>query len=189
MQYYPLPNQSGAVNYRVLAPLPRDEDAVLAKIDHVFNSYNRFTGRYLYQVTENINSVPVIADFGTRTPTRTQNVALTDTHVFSPTTLLDLRVSWNRLVLRELAPRNGSDFDVRREFGMSIPSTAVPGAFENAIPSFAITGFAGIGDSVVAPLNQPDENYQIASGVSKLAGRHALKAGVDFRRTRSANVR
>ena len=69
---------------------------------------------------------------------------------------------------------------------MSIPSTAVPGAFENAIPSFAITGFAGIGDSVVDPLNQPDENYQIASGVSKLAGRHALKAGVDFRRTRSA---
>src|SRR5262249_52335700 len=40
--------------------------------------------------------------------------------------------------------------------------------------------------STVAPLNQPDENYQIAGGFSKLVGKHALKTGVDFRRTRSA---
>src|SRR5262249_15173751 len=137
LQYYPLPNQSGAINYRTLVPLPRDEDAVLGKFDHIFSAYNRFTARYLYQETDSVSAIPVIADFGTRTPTRTQNVALTDTHIFSPTTLLDTRISWNRQILKEFSPRVGSSFDVRKEFGMIIPSTAVPGAFENEIPNFA----------------------------------------------------
>ncbi|MEO7652035.1 MAG: TonB-dependent receptor, partial [Bryobacteraceae bacterium] len=162
------------------------EDAILAKFDHIFSSRNRFTGRYLFQETESLNTVPVVADFGTTVPTRAQNVALTDTHTLSPATLLDVRVSWNRLLLKELAPRNGSNYDVRKELGMVIPSTAAPGAFENAIPAFQLTGFATLGDSTVAPLNQPDENYQIAVGLSTLKGQHAIKVGMDFRRTRSA---
>ncbi|MCL5744129.1 MAG: TonB-dependent receptor, partial [Acidobacteria bacterium] len=186
LSYYPLPNQVGPVNYRALTSVPRDENAVLTKFDHVFSSANRFTARYVFQEADGINSIPVIADFGTTMPTRAQNVALTDTHTFSPSTLADVRISWNRLSMKELSPRNGSQFDVRKEFNMTIPSTAVPGAIENAIPSFGVTGFAGIGDSNVAPLNQPDENYQIAGSLSVLKGKHALKTGIDFRRTRSA---
>ncbi|MEO7650411.1 MAG: carboxypeptidase-like regulatory domain-containing protein, partial [Bryobacteraceae bacterium] len=34
MAFYPLPNQSGPVNYRALTSVPRDEDAILAKFDH-----------------------------------------------------------------------------------------------------------------------------------------------------------
>src|SRR4029077_19486380 len=98
LQFYPVPNQSGSINYRTLSALPRDEDAVLTKIDHAFSNNNRFSGRYLYQETDNVNSIPVIADFGTRTPTRTQNVALTDTHIFSSSALVDVRVSWNRQI-------------------------------------------------------------------------------------------
>lgn len=186
LEFYPLPNQTGPVNYRTLSGIPRDEDSLLAKVDHNFSDKNRLSGRYVYQQTDNPNAVAVIRDFGTRIPTRSQNVALNDTHTFSPTTLLDLRLSWNRQLLKELAPRHFTNFDVQRELGVTVPTSARPGTIENGMPNVSVTGFASLGDSLVSPLVQPDENYQIVAGLSKLRGKHALKAGLDLRRTRSA---
>ncbi len=186
LEFYPRPNQAGPINYRTLSGIPRDEDSLLAKIDHVFSESNRLSGRYVYQQTDNPNAIAVIRDFGTRIPTRSQNIALNDTHTFSPTTLLDVRLSWNRQLLKELGPRGETNYDVERELGVRVPTSARPGTLENGIPQVAITGFATMGDSLVVPLVQPDENYQIVAALSKLKGKHNLKAGIDFRRARSA---
>ncbi len=83
MEFYPLPNQSGGVNYRNLVPVPRDEDMALGKVDHVFSDNNRLSVRYVFEETNETGTLPLIADFGSIVPTRTQNVVIAGTHTFS----------------------------------------------------------------------------------------------------------
>ena len=150
---------------------------------------NRLSGRYVFEDSEENTGVPLIADFGSTAPNRTQNAVLSDTHTFSPTLFANMRLSYNRNVIQQLTPRNttDNDCDSRKEFSMIIPSSAGPGARENGIPLFTTTGFASVGDrSGGAPLVQPDENYQITGGITMLRGNHNLKMGGEFRRTRSA---
>lgn len=188
LEYFPLPNQAGGVNYREQPGLPRDEESVLVKIDHNFTERTRLSGRYMYQHT-NTGQVksPIGSQFNTSSfGTKAQNVALMATHTFTPATFLDARVSWNRLYVTELSQRNGSAFDARSELGMLIPSSIAPNAKENNFPVFTIEGYSTIGDWVDLPLYQPDENYQIVPSLFMLRGRHSLKAGMDFRRLRSS---
>ena len=192
VEFYPLPNQSGGVNYRNLVPVPRDEDMALGKVDHVFNDNNRLSVRYVYEESEETGTLPLIADFGSIVPTRTQNVVIADTHTFSPTIFMDLRVSWNRSFIQQLTPRNldDNDADVRSVLNMIIPSSAVPGAIENGYPRMATTGFAPLGDRTGgSPLLQPDDGYSISGAGTVIRGNHRLKMGAEFRRTRSVRFR
>jgi len=192
LAFYPAANQAGGVNFRRLVAVPRDEDMVLGKVDHIFSDRNRLSVRYVYEVTEEVGTLPLIADFGSTVPTRAQNAVISDTHTFSPTTFMDVRISWNRMFLKQLTPRNTSDnnFDARQALNMVIPSSARPGAIENGFPFIATTGYSSLGDRVGgSPLLQPDDNYQIAGNATALRGSHKLKFGVDFRRTRSVRFR
>ncbi|MCC6343390.1 MAG: TonB-dependent receptor [Bryobacterales bacterium] len=192
LDFYPLPNQAGAINYRIVSPLPSDSENVIAKFDHVFSDRNRFSARYVYQQQHDLPNPATIRDFSRLRNTRAQNAAISDTHTFTPTTFLDARISWNRLFLLQATPRNSSDnqYDARRELNMIIPSSAKPGSPENGIPYFAVTGLTPVGDQPEgSPLIQPDENYQGAVSLTALRGRHMLKTGVDFLRTRSARFR
>ncbi|MEO7652814.1 MAG: TonB-dependent receptor, partial [Bryobacteraceae bacterium] len=89
-------------------------------------------------------------------------------------------------------PRNTSDndFDARKVLNMVIPSSARPGAIENGFPMIATTGFSALGDRVGgSPLLQPDDNYQLSGAITHLRGSHKIKAGVEFRKTRSVRFR
>ncbi|MFN9458218.1 MAG: TonB-dependent receptor domain-containing protein [Acidobacteriota bacterium] len=189
LRYFPLPNQPGVINFRSQTSIPTDNDSYLAKVDYHLSNANRLAARYA-SLSADLpgGTIALFGDFGTRNPLLSQNVSILDTHTLSPSTLLDFRLSWNRMLLRELGPRSNSDFDPRGELAMAIPSVAGPGTLENGFPRFNITGFAPVGDSAVVPLKEPDDNYQLAASVSTLRGKHGLKFGVDYRRARSARI-
>jgi hypothetical protein len=182
----PLPNQPGAVNWGQFISFPQFANDVLAKIDHSFSDKDNFSGRYMFHNSSILQTTCCVGQFATSTlPIKSQDVALIETHTFSPSVVVASRVSWNRQTLDELYPQVGSRLNTRQVFGMLIPSSIAPGDPMNAYPYFSISGYGGLGETGNIPLYQPDENYEIASDLALIEGKHTLKTGFETFRFRS----
>src|SRR5262249_11451601 len=156
-------------------------------IDQSFGK-DRISGHYAIQDNSNYTYPALIRDFGQNTTIRGQNAKISDTHIFTPTMVLDARISWNRDFLFQYTPRNAGDnnYDARSALHMVIPSNFGPGQIQNNIPYFSATSFAPVGDITGgSPLRQPDEVQQFAAGLTWVRGKHNLKFGTDLRHARS----
>lgn len=191
LNFFPLPNRTGTPNYQVYETVPNNNDMVLAKIDRYFGQ-DRVSVHYAIQDIGFVQTPALIQDFGLFSSTRAQNAAISGTHIFSPSTIADLRLSWDRHFLFNTTPRNASDnnYDARSALHMVIPSSAGPGNIENGVPYVQSASFSPVGDVANgSPLIQPDEVTQFAAGLTSVRGRHSLKFGTDLRHTRSARFR
>jgi len=142
------------------------------RIDHRFNANQNIGGRYLY-------SDSVQAGIGQATPpgfstsnlSRTQALTAFLTSSFTPTTLNDLRASWQRLASNTTPTDPAS---------LTIPSIE--------IPELGLTGFnsdvsrTAIGLAVNQPQFRFNNTYQLQDTFSWNKGAHTMKFGIDFRR-------
>ncbi|HEY4356536.1 MAG TPA: carboxypeptidase regulatory-like domain-containing protein [Acidobacteriaceae bacterium] len=90
------------------------------------------------------------------------NAGITETHVFSPNLLNELRLSWSRI---------GFTFDLRPE------TYANPLALS---PAISITGITGYGIPGGIPQGRFQNTYQLQDAVSYTKGRSSLKFGFDL---------
>jgi hypothetical protein len=191
LKFYPMPNQIGTPNYVSYEGVPNNNNMVLTKVDHYFGQ-DRVSAHYAIQNIGFVQTPALIRDFGLFSSTRAQNAAISGTHIFSPATIADMRLSWDRHFLYNTTPRNTKDnsYDARSALHMVIPSSAGPGNIENGVPYIQSASFAVVGDVTNgSPLIQPDEVYQFAAGLTSVRSRHNLKFGTDLRHTRSARFR
>jgi Carboxypeptidase regulatory-like domain len=142
------------------------------RIDHRFNAKENIGGRYLY-------SDSIQAGIGQATPpglstsnlSRTQALTAFLTSSFTPTTLNDLRASWQRLASNTTPSDPAS---------LTIPSIE--------IPELGLTGFnsdvsrTALGLAVNQPQFRFNNTYQLQDTFSWNKGAHAMKFGIDFRR-------
>lgn len=142
------------------------------RIDHRFNANENIGGRYLY-------SDSIQAGIGQATPpglstsnlSRTQALTAFLTSSFTPTTLNDLRASWQRLASNTTPTDPAS---------LTIPSIEVP--------ELGMTGFnsdvsrTAMGLAVNQPQFRFNNTYQLQDTFSWNKGAHAMKFGIDFRR-------
>jgi hypothetical protein len=142
------------------------------RLDHRFNANHNMGGRYLY-------SDSIQAGIGQATPpglstsnlSRTQALTAFLTSSFTPTTLNDLRASWQRLASNTTPSDPAS---------LTIPSIE--------IPELGLTGFnsdvsrTAIGLAVNQPQFRFNNTYQLQDTFSWTKGAHAMKFGIDFRR-------
>lgn len=183
----PLPNQPGAVNWGGFLSTPVTENDVLVKIDHSFSERDHLNGRYILhkysynQFTSSAGDFTLLAN-----PLDSKNAALIETHTFSPSVVLASRVSWNRITIDNIYPAVTSSLNTRQLFNLDLPSGIGPGDPMNAYPFFTISGYTALGEQGNSPLYQPDENYEIASDLAVIEGRHSLKFGFELDRYRSA---
>jgi outer membrane receptor protein involved in Fe transport len=91
------------------------------------------------------------------------NAGITETHIFSPNILNELRLSWDRI---------GFNFDLRPE------TYANPLALSPAIGISGITGYGIPAGSV--PQGRFQDTYQLQDAVSITKGRNSLKFGIDL---------
>ncbi len=97
-----------------------------------------------------------------------QNVGFTYTHIFGPTLLNEVRISYGRMGLSFL-PRADS----------------VPSASTAAI---SVSGLQGWGASQSVPQGRFHNTYQVQEALSWSRGRHFLKFGVDFAEIQARDV-
>ena len=186
LNYYPLPNQAGRGD-------GRDNFFSNAVRSDVFSSY---LGRFDWNVSEKHKLF-----FNMRTNDRVENrgnrfenivtgnflsrinwgAMFDDVYTVSPTFILNTRANWTRFKEGDTRPHDGFDF-----VSLGFPSSLRQFSARNVFPRIEMSGGAtSIGDS--AGGLTPFDTFQIFTAATKIAGKHALKFGVDLREQRESS--
>lgn len=167
-----LPNLPGqARNYINITPDKRDEDQINLRLDHKVSNSNNFFVRWSWADNENLSPQAFpgreVSFFN-----KFRNMAVSDTHLFSPTAILDIKFGYN------------SDNIQRRTdpLGLGVLVQGLPAAFREDFDfpiGMNISGFAGAG--LTAFVSGPQRTWQFAPTFTKIAGKHTLKVGADVK--------
>jgi outer membrane receptor protein involved in Fe transport len=174
--FVPLPNGPGGL-LATASGQAFDQDQVVAKIDHQWSAANRLTSRLLYNMDRRREATGDIPGFFADTDYTNWNVALSDTHIFSPRLLNVARFTYNRVDREQLSvvPGNQSYLD----FGLQITRP-----FTNDVPAGIHTQVDGFFNAFSRfPLNQFRRFYQFGNELTTLFGNHQLRVGAEVSRS------
>lgn len=141
----------------------------LVKVDHRFSDRDSLAVRFAFdQTVDPLGGGTNFEGFDTSSQSRYQNVALTETHIFNSTMTNELRLPYNRITLD--FPNN--------------PANAVG----LTLPSIAVQGVTTLGVATNIPQGRVANNYGLQDTVTKIAGRHTVRAGIDLLVQRSRQI-
>lgn len=158
-----VPIETGLTNVGIAAPSDQYNNTL--RLDHRIGDADNLTVRYISNKSVDVNVISntAIPQFAGDQNILDQNLAASETHVFSPGLLNEFRFSFIR---RNLAfPENDPDS-----------------------PTATITGFFTIGGLANFPQGRVQNSYQFSDTLSYLAGAHSFKFGTDIRHIRLNNL-
>jgi len=194
----PTPGLAAPNNFLAVNPFPNDVNQYNFRVDHRLNGANTLFGRYGLtndtlptpcpdqtaferfsvvgsDLTPGNAQTACVPGFGHTDRTRAQSFSLVDTHVFSPTMVLEIRTGFNRQVQSRIPLTSGKD-DISSQLG--IPASRDPKDFGH--PIIAITGFSAIGDRGYQ--SRAGTTGEIAANINYIANSHTIRTGVDLRK-------
>lgn len=188
---YPLPTSSAATNNYVRVGNDIDHqnqfdirlDAQITDRDHAFARYT-----YFHDVEQPVYPLPdgsgvisgTILSTGNVTGlsrTLGQQYVANEIHNFNLRTVNEARFGYTRRALG----RSGALLPTTASSALGIPGIPTNTAFNSALPVFSIAGLTQLGSSSSTFSNFSTNVTQIFDMVSRVQGKHALKAGVDLR--------
>jgi hypothetical protein len=176
--YMPLPNQPGLANNLLnTESLRNDRDSTVMRFDHRFSNSDSVFVRYLYQRAGlfNPSANPI---FYTESRFDGHNLAVTWNHLFSSTTILELKYGYNSPINpsldigRALSRKEFLEKAGITMFQIDVLSATRPPEF-NAVGEFSVGGGADV---------TGDDIYQAMGNISMIRGKHAFKFGADYSR-------
>jgi hypothetical protein len=175
--YIPAPNANVSGFNLVVSPsTPRNDDQGTGRIDYTISDKDTVFGRYIYFNSDLLT--PGIAPlYGRLLPMSGQNVAVQETHLFTPTFLNVFKFGFTHDVIGlswEHTPESTTaDLGIKN-------LTQIP--IEYGLPSFATAGYATLGGQTS---NQGGLTnvFQFTDELSWSRGKHGLSFGADIRRT------
>ncbi|MBI4463356.1 MAG: TonB-dependent receptor [Acidobacteria bacterium] len=186
--FIPAPNRTPsnpfttANNFGRLGATTRDMYQYTGRVDHKISDRNTIFGRYsVFQWKTNLGSGgvwpdPVMNQVSIWTVTN-RSFVLSDTHVFSPTLINELRVGVTRGTFPFRVSSAGGGWPQKLGLPASYPSDSMP-RFNAGLP-FYFTGTDG---------SRPYLGWVFANNVTKIKGSHTLKFGVDHRLNRGGQL-
>jgi hypothetical protein len=184
---YPLPNRSAVGGNFVSSPIERDTDTHGdIRLDHVVSAKEHIFARYsigdedLFTPFSGSAGDSQLPGYGISVPSRSQNAALGETHIFTPALVNELRLGFNRVSNGDFQEgfANGAGPDTNKQVGLPEVSTN-PRDF--GMTQIQINGFTPIGNEGTTPEHGTTNTYQIADNASWIRGRHMIKFGTDIR--------
>jgi hypothetical protein len=184
-QKYASPNIAGrttANNFLYSPLLVLNEDAFDVRIDHKFSELDSGFIRYS-QARDGISQPGILPNplVGAVICGPAQNPAyqtvLSETHIFSPTTINTVRFGWSRFFV------NAQNWDAGLGLPtqLGIPGVLVPGnSRSDGLPAYSFSGGTSIGDAANSPTQIGTNNYQFDDNVNLVRGKHSLDIGVEF---------
>ena len=164
------------------ASAPKDNlqrDQGVLKLDHHFSERNTFSASYF---TERSNDLapfafggPPIPGFGELDFITYHDVALHDTHTFSPNVINEAIAAFHRRDEPGVEPQNHTT-PASLGFTGIIPDD--PGA---AGPPFFVIGNIVLGNTIQGPQARRDNTWQYGDSLTWSKGRHTFKFGAEYR--------
>jgi hypothetical protein len=189
LSMFPEPNVAGSTNsfgvsnnYLSNPVEPNDTNQFDLRIDHKISDSDSIFGRFSY--SNNIDNPPGpipppldAASFSSGNfLNRPRNLVLTETHIFNPRIVNELRLGYSR---------NRSDrlqFNANENLSAQLGIPGIPFSTNNGgLPSFGVAGLNSFGSSEYQPTVETQEVYHIIDSVSIIRGRHTLKIGAEIK--------
>ena len=179
---YPAPNRSTPFANFVASPVQQDRDDHFdVRVDYLHSRRSSFALRYSFGDRDLFepyagSGFSVVPGYGNDVTRRSQNAMISETHVFSPSFVNDLRFAFNRVASAVSQENQGTS--INRVVGMPELSTN-PRDF--GLSFITVTGFSPLGHEGNNPQNSVTNTYQILDTATYSRGRHLLKFGADLR--------
>ncbi len=187
----PTPTTTGAANNYIRTANDADhQNQFDFRVDGAFRERDRAFGRYSYfsEVENPVTPLPDGSGAITGTAIGTggvlglshvlgQQAVFNETHTFTPHLIHDFRLGYTRRGNGIAGPTLGTT----ASSALGIPGIPTNAAFNNALPLFTFTGFQQLGPSASTFAQYQTAVWQMVDSVTYTRGRHAIKAGLDFR--------
>src|SRR3954471_7398649 len=164
-----------------------------------FNTFGRYSlGDFLRNGPQSFGAGggDELVSLGGVSKAKNQSLAYGVDHALSSSLLADFRFGWFKYKVNVLP----SDFGTTPAADAGISGLNVNNTFASGLPAFFIGGDSdsrriafgsGLGDRVGrcnCPLDQNEQQFQVVGNVTKIAGNHSIKFGVDVRRAYNLRV-
>jgi hypothetical protein len=189
LSMFPEPNVAGSTssfgvsnNYLSNPVEPNDTNQFDLRIDHKISDSDSIFGRFSY--SNNIDNPPGpipppldAASFSSGNfLNRPRNLVITETHIFSPRIVNELRLGYSRNRSERL------QFDANQNLSAQLGIPGIPFSTNNGgLPQFGVTGLNNFGSSEYQPTVESQEVYHIVDSVSIIRGRHTIKIGAEIK--------
>ena len=180
---YPLPNLPTAGQNYVSSPAEKDRgDQFDFRLDHSFSKSSELSFHYcfadnnLYEPFGDTSASPLVPGYGNNVPGRAQNVMLSETHVFSPSFLNELRLGFDRVSLH--VNQQNQDNNLNQAVGLPSPWM---NPRDTGLTQIVVTGFSTLGDEINNPQQNTSNIYELTDNASWTHGTHLVKFGADLR--------
>jgi Carboxypeptidase regulatory-like domain len=187
LQFVPLPNLPGAVGANFIGSPQEindgDQFTIKTNYRHGVNSegFVRYTfydvdAYQPYGFVAFASSPISLPGFGLFLRQRSQNVAISETHTFSPTLIGEFKFGFNRTAGGQA--QENSDVDFATQFNIAGASRDL---IDRGVPRVTLGAFNAFGDAAT-PISRRDNDYQFGYNVSSFLGNHNLNFGAAYKR-------
>ncbi|HEX8268217.1 MAG TPA: carboxypeptidase regulatory-like domain-containing protein [Pyrinomonadaceae bacterium] len=183
LPYIPASNIPGTREGYIATGINRpDRNQYLAKFDYRFTENNSAYFRFARQRSNGYQAFPsarnFYPNFGRDALSRNDTYAVSDTHIFSPSIINEIRFGYFNQDTKNLGENRDQDYNAL--FGIQGVS---PGAEFQGFPAIRIDGYSEFGDRPNDPFNYNLKTFQIYDSMSVNTGKHNLKFGIDIIRS------
>jgi Carboxypeptidase regulatory-like domain/TonB-dependent Receptor Plug Domain/TonB dependent receptor len=188
LNLFPTPTNSGLFNNFGSNPaLQINANQFDVRVDHKFSDKDQAFGRVSYSDTPELIPGPFtgVADGGSfsagEQTAKSINVALSETHSFSPTLVNEARIGVNRIASNRVQPFSNDLSDIPGRFGIQgVPQVSGNGG----LGSIFITGLNTLGSNQFLPSIETSLTSQYMDNVTKVWGKHETKFGFEHQHLR-----
>ncbi len=186
---FPLPNvpgsvsKSGVANNFLSNPIePDDTDQFDVRIDHKISDSDTIFGRFSFQNQELVPPSPIPPPLGGSSfasgnfLNKAINVAISETHIFTPHTINEFRAGYTRNRSERL------QFNADQNLSAQLGIPGIPfGPKNGGLPAFGIDGLNSIGGAQFQPTVEFQNVYHLIDNLSLVRGKHTLKLGAEIK--------
>jgi hypothetical protein len=176
---YPAPNYVGqsGINYLNTQSGVTYDNQVGVRVDAALTQSTNVFGRFTWDKGDRMlpSNLPEAAVY---TVGHDVQQVLGLTHIFNPTTVLDLHAQFLRTYLaRDVTPPTSASFLQTNGITQDWPpNTGLPPLF----PSASISDITGLSATSLSPAGAPINHWQYSGSLSKIAGSHTINAGASL---------
>ena len=187
--FQPLPNLPGlSANLAGVEQQVNNINQVFTRGDHSLSDKDKLFGRFA-AFRYNFPTVPLDQFSILNSRITAHNAVLSESHIFSPTIINEIKLGFNRNWILRSNPRTNTNFDPE-SVGLTGITAGLPpndralNPLETGYVPMNVVGYLTMGDGGLIPDFNISETWQLVDSLTWTRGVHTFKAGIDFRRLR-----